>query len=906
MTGHSGGQTRGCGTGQDEIVSSEQDRMAECGNYRFGPEEAGPWYQWGPYLAERAWGTVREDYSADGDAWRYLPYDQARSRAFRWSEDGILGFCDLQQDLAFSLGLWNGRDGHIKDRFFGLDGWQGNHGEDAKDYWWYDDATPSHAWLRAHYHYPQGAFPYDELVSVNASRTRQDPEFELLDTGAFDEDRYWVVEVAYAKNEPTDTSIRIRVTNVGPDTDTLHVLPTAVFRDTWSWGRDRPTPQFVLDAGTVVADHWRLGTYHLDAAPASDGTAPQALFCDNRTNTERVFAEPLERPYPKDGINDHLVHGAATVNPDHQGTKVAWHYVVTVPSGETVEMRLRLWSPSDGDHPDPGWAGPRFNELMRQRETEADDFYASVAPEDASAERIDIMRRAFAGMIWCKQFFRYDVSRWLDGDPDEPSPPPGRARVRNYNWRNLDAYDVMSMPDSWEYPWFAAWDLAFHTVVFAHIDAEYSKYQLLLMLREWYMHPSGALPAYEWNFDDVNPPVHAWAAIRVFEIDGATDVDFLARVFQKLLINFTWWVNKVDKEGNNVFEGGFLGLDNIGPIDRSHLPEGYTIEQADGTAWMAFYALMMLRMSIRLTAHDDAYSPMALKFLEHFATITDGIASVGLFDAEEGFFYDQLVRPDGSRESIKVRSLVGVIPVLAGAYIDQSTALTGSDRYRRRVTDFLRRRGMAEDANMTDHSTGFLQIRTSDGAPRALLTVVDPERLRRVLLEVLSEDSMLSPHGLRSLSKRMEGAPYQINMDGQFYGIDYEPAESTTTIYGGNSNWRGPVWFPINHLVIEALERYYLYLGDEFTVECPTGSGVMMNLNEVAAEIRRRLISIFLDTSDGRRPVFGDSERFQTDPRWHDPLFYEYFHGDNGAGLGASHQTGWTGLVADLIIGRKG
>lgn len=884
--------------------SGEATRMAQCGDYRFGPEEAGPWYQWGPYLAERGWGTVREDYSDDGDAWRYFPYDHARSRTFRWNEDGLLGICDLNQDMTLSLALWNGRDSHLKERFFGLDGWQGNHGEDVKEYWWYDDATPSHAWMRAHYHYPQAAFPYDELVSVNGSRTRQDPEFELLDTGAFDDDRYWVVEVAYAKQDPSDIGMRIRVTNVGPDADTLHVLPTMVFRDSWSWGKGRAIPQFALDAGTIVADHARLGRYHLDAESASDGTKPEALFCDNRTNTQRLFGTPLDEPYPKDGINDHVVHGLPTVNPDHQGTKSAWWYALTVPAGATVELRLRLWSPSDGDAPDPGWSGDRFTDLMTLREREADEFYAALAPPGASADAADIMRRAFAGMIWCKQFFRYDVSRWLDGDPDEPPPPEGHRHVRNMRWRNLDAYDVLSMPDSWEYPWFAAWDLAFHTVVFAHIDPEYSKYQLMVMLREWYMHPNGALPAYEWNFDDINPPVHAWAAIRVFEIDGSRDIDFLERVFQKLLINFTWWVNRVDREGNNVFEGGFLGLDNIGPIDRSQLPEGYMIEQSDGTAWMAFYALMMMRMALRIAPHDDAYAPMALKFLEHFADITDGISDVGLFDVEDGFFYDQLIRPDGHREPIKVRSLVGVIPVLAGAVIDQSSRMAQSPRYQARLVNFLRRHGLEQRGD--EVTAGFLSIKDDAGERKALLTVVDPDHLRRVLMEVLSEDSMLSPHGLRSVSKRLEGAPYQINVDGQEYGIDYEPAESTTPIYGGNSNWRGPVWFPINHLVVEALERYHLYLGDDFTVECPTGSGVMMNLQQVADEIRRRLISIFIEQPDGTRPVFGGSERFQKDPRWHDPLFYEYFHGDNGAGLGASHQTGWTGLVADLIIGRKG
>ena len=885
-------------------LTGEAARMAECGNYRFGPEEAGPWYQWGPYVAERAWGTVREDYSDDGDAWRYLPYDHARSRAFRWNEDGMLGICDLNQDLTLSLALWNGRDSHLKERFFGLDGWQGNHGEDVKEYWWYDDATPSHAWLRAHYHYPQAAFPYEQLVSVNGSRTRQDPEFELIDTGVFDEDRYWIVDVSYAKNDPTDTCMRIRVTNQGPERDTLHVLPTMVFRNTWAWGKDRPIPQFSADAGTIVIDHQRMGRYHLDAEAASDGTEPQAVFCDNRTNTERLFGVPLDEPYPKDGINDHVVHGLPTVNPDRQGTKSAWWYTLNVDPGETVELRLRLWSPSDGDHPDPGWAGQRFDDLMALREREADAFYDALAPAGVSDDAKDVMRRAFAGMIWCKQFFRYDVTRWLQGDPDQPPPPPGHRKVRNSHWRNLDAYDVMSMPDSWEYPWFAAWDLAFHTVVFAHIDPEYSKYQLMLMLREWYMHPNGALPAYEWNFDDINPPVHAWAAIRVFEIDGARDIDFLERVFQKLLINFTWWVNRVDREGNNVFEGGFLGLDNIGPIDRSQLPEGYMIEQADGTAWMAFYALMMIRMALRIAPHDDAYAPMALKFLEHFADITDGISDVGLFNVEDGFFYDQLIRPDGSRDPIKVRSLVGVIPVLAGAVIDQSSRLAQSPRYQNRILNFLRRHGIQQRGN--EVSAGFISMKEGPDGRQSLLTVVDPDHLRRVLMEVLSEDSMLSPHGLRSVSKRLEGAPYQINVDGQEYGIDYEPAESTTPIYGGNSNWRGPVWFPINHLVIEALERYHMYLGDDFLVECPTGSGVMMNLRQVAEELRRRLVSTFLERPDGSRPVFGDSERFQKDPSWHAPLFYEYFHGDTGQGLGASHQTGWTGLVADLIIGRKG
>lgn len=881
--------------------------MAEAGDVRYGPEEGGPWYLWGPYLSERAWGTVREDYSADGDAWRYFPYDHSRSRTYRWNEDGLAGLCDIHQDMCLSLALWNGRDPHLKERLFGLDGHQGNHGEDAKEYWWYLDATPSHSRLKMRYHYPQGEFPYGDLVAVNAARSREEPEYELLDTGVFDDDRYWVVDTTYVKADPTDIFIAIHITNAGPETDRIHVLPTLWFRDTWGWGKDRVVPQLVQDAGTIVADHSRLGIYHLDAAVGPDGVPPTALFCNNETNVARLFGGEPTTPYPKDGINDHVVHGADTVNPDRHGTKASWWYQFNVEPGQTVELRLRLWSPSDGDLPDTTWAGQRFDDLMALREAEASEFYAALAPESTSPDAVQVMRQAFAGMIWCKQFYRYDVSRWLNGDPGEPPPPEGHRLVRNTGWRHLDAYDVLSMPDAWEYPWFAAWDLAFHTVVFAHIDPEYAKYQLLVLLREWYMHPNGALPAYEWNFDDVNPPVHAWAAIRVFEISGGTDIDFLARTFHKLLINFTWWVNRVDREGNNVFEGGFLGLDNIGPIDRSHLPPGYRIEQADGTAWMAFYSLMMLRMSLRLAAADQSYAAMVLKFLEHFAMITEGIASVDMFDAEDGFFYDQLIRPDGTREPMRVRSLVGVIPVLAAAYIDYGSTISSAGRYQRRFADFMRRRGVDWTPEIGGAGAGFVQIRHDEDGNHALLTVVDPDRLRRVLMEVLSEDSMLSEHGLRSMSLRLKDNPYAVDVEGTPYRIDYEPAESRTYMYGGNSNWRGPVWFPINHLVIETLERFHMYLGDDFQVECPTGSGVMMNLREVAEELRRRLVTLFLADADGRRPVFGDVERFQSDPRWNaNPLFYEYFHGDTGAGLGASHQTGWTGLVADLIIGRRG
>jgi hypothetical protein len=864
-----------------------------------------PWELWGPYLSERQWGTVREDYSADGDAWRYFPYDHARSRAYRWSEDGIAGLCDLRQDVCLSVALWNGRDPHLKERFFGLDGHQGNHGEDVKEYWWYRDAAPSHAWLSMRYHYPQGAFPYERLIAENAARDRSQPEFELTDTGIFEGDRYWKVDVDYAKETPTDIAMRIRVTNMGPAADTVHVLPSVWFRNAWTWGSEHVRPIVEYDEGVIVVEHWRAGRYHLEAAPLDDGSVPTPVFCDNETNGVLLYgdSDPEASRYPKDGINDHVVSGADTVNPDLLGTKAAWWYQVHVEAGATVELRLRWWKPEPDQSPRTDWAAEPFDRLMERREAETAEFYRSLVPASHSDDEVLVMRRAFAGMIWGKQFYRYDVSRWLAGDPGQPAPPPEHRTLRNANWKTLDAYDVLSMPDAWEYPWFAAWDLAFHAVVFAHIDPDFAKYQLNVMLREWYMHPNGALPAYEWNFDDINPPVHAWAAIRVFEIEGGTDVGFLTRVFHKLLLNFTWWVNRVDEEGNNVFEGGFLGLDNIGPVDRSNLPPGYRIEQVDGTSWMAFYALMMLRMAMRLTDHDENYRPLVLKFLEHFASITDGMADVGMFDVEDGFFYDQLIHPDGTRESIRSRSIVGVIPVLAAAYVTTNSGMPHAELVRRRFAGFMKHRMETSEGG---RAAGFIQVRPGEGGTTALLTIVDPERLRRVLVDVLSERSLLSDRGLRSLSRRLADEPVSIDLSGQRYVVDYEPAESTSWIYGGNSNWRGPVWFPLNHLVVEALERYHMYLGDDFQVECPTGSGVLMNLQEVADELRRRLISIFTRGADGRRPVFGDDARFQNDPDWNDPLFYEYFDGDTGRGLGASHQTGWTGLVADLIIGRRG
>jgi hypothetical protein len=883
--------------------------MATVGQPEEGLEYAGPWYTWGPYLSERAWGTVREDYSADGDAWRFFPHDHARSRTYRWSEDGLAGLCTLHQDLCLALGLWNGRDAILKERLFGLTGHEGNHGEDAKEYWWYLDATPSHSWLRWRYHYPQAAFPYDDLLTENARRSREEREYELLDTGVFDEDRYWVVEVTYAKAGPTDVLMQVDVTNAGPDDDVLHVLPTLWFRDTWSWSghtsaatsaevHERPVLRF--ENGDLLAEHERTGAYRFAAAAGPDGVAPTPLFCENATNVARLFGQPPTTPYPKDGINDHVVAGAPTVNPRRTGTKAAWWYRVAVPAGQTVQLRLRLFSPTEGDVPDPGWAGTSYDRTVHARRTEADSYYAELTPPDTSPERAALMRTAFAGMVWGKQFYRYDVSRWLDGDPGELPPPPGHATVRNSRWRHFDGSDILSMPDPWEYPWFAAWDLAFHAVTLAHIDPAFAKYQLVLMCREWFMHPAGALPAYEWSFDDVNPPVHAWAALKVFQIDaaatGAPDYDFLERVFAKLLINFTWWVNLEDPDGNNVFEGGFLGLDNVGAVDRSHLPPGFRLEQTDGTAWMAFYALAMLRAALVLAEHDDVYEDIATKFLEHFAMITDGIAVGDLWDPADGFFYDQLLTPDGNRVPLRVKSVVGVIPVLAAVAVATSTSAPRT-RLRKRFADFLARRGI--DADDLDRA-GF--VTTSSVQGRIMLTLVDPERLRRVLVEVLDEEGMLSPHGVRSLSKRHEKEPFSVQVDGQTFGVGYEPAEATSFLYGGNSNWRGPVWFPINYLLVEALRRYDRLLGPDFTVEMPTGSGRHVTLGAVADELTDRLIALFLPGPDGRKPA-DDHSRFSTDPRWSVPLFFEHFDGDDGRGLGASHQTGWTGLVADLVRG---
>jgi Mannosylglycerate hydrolase MGH1-like glycoside hydrolase domain len=881
-------------------MGAESERVAGFGKLEDGLRQAGDWYRWGPYLSERQWGTVREDYSADGEAWNYLPHDHARSYAYRWGEDGLAGFSDIEQRLCLGLALWNGRDPILKERAFGLTGAQGNHGEDVKEYWWYLDAIPSHAWNRWRYHYPQAEFPYQDLIEENARRGKFEPEYELLDTGAFDDNRYWIVEAHYAKAGPDDLLLAISVTNAGPDADTLHVLPTAWFRNTWSWetGSDRPAMAAESDT-SVVIEHPFLGPLELLADDAPDGTAPTALFCENETNTERLYGSEPVTPYPKDGINDHVVSGAPTVNPGRSGTKCAFWYKITVPPGETARLRLRL-RPAGEAAP---VFGDAFDHVMTARKAEADEFYRELTPVAASADEAMVMRQAFGGMLWSKQLFYYDVSRWLDGDPAEPKPPEQRLSGRNSRWRNFSAFDIMSMPDKWEYPWYAAWDLAFHCVALAHVDPAFAKYQLILLCREWFQHPNGALPAYEWDFSDVNPPVQAWAALEVFAIDGGRDLEFLSRVFDKLLINFTWWVNREDAEGNNLFEGGFLGLDNIGPIDRSHLPVGGILEQSDATGWMGFYAIAMGTIAVILNISGRRpHQDLALKFLEHFAAISDALDALGLWDDVDGFYYDRLKTPSGDVAPVKVRSMVGIIPAMAAAVISEDD-MRQSFRLGKRFADFLVRHGMTDGQKMAERGL----LRGEPGRQRLLLSLCGPERLERLFAKLFDESEFLSPHGLRALSAYHREHPYELRVDGITASVDYEPAESTTSMFGGNSNWRGPIWFPLNYLIVSVLERYHRFYGDDYTIEYPTGSGRQLTIDKVAADLADRLISVFTQGPDGRRACFGGTEIMQTDPAWHDNLiFSEYFHGDNGAAIGAFHQTGWTGVVADLIRRRHG
>ena len=864
------------------------------------------WQRWGPYLSERAWGSVREDYSPYGNAWEALPHDHARSRAYRWNEDGLAGISDRHQHICFAVALWNGRDPILKERLFGLTGNEGNHGEDVKECYFYLDNTPTHSYMQYLYKYPQAEFPYGWLVDENRRRDKHSPEFELMDTGVFAGNRYFDVFVEYAKDGPEDVLIRITAANRGPDEAEIHLLPTVWFRNTWSWDNSPrpllrkacclpPGVEATAAGEAVELRHDAMGRRWM----ACDGS-PELLFTENDTNTELLYNVPNAARYAKDGINDYVVLGRSdAVNPEFTGTKAAAHYVLRLAPGETGTVRLRLLhAGSQGE-----LFGESFDRTIDLRKQQADDFYATVIPEHLSDDARNTMRQALAGMLWSKQFYHYVVRDWLQGDPAQPAPPSERLQGRNHEWGHLYNADVISMPDKWEYPWYAAWDLAFHCVSLALVDSEFAKQQLMLMLREWYMHPNGQLPAYEWAFGDVNPPVHAWAAWRVYKIEkrrrGVGDRAFLARVFQKLLLNFTWWVNRKDSEGRNVFQGGFLGLDNIGVFDRSApLPTGGHIEQADGTGWMAMYCLNLLAIAMELADGDPAYEDVASKFWEHFLYIAKAINHLGndgtgMWDGQDGFFYDVLHTSEGSHFPLKVRSMVGLIPIFAVETLEPRVVnkLPG---FKRRLEWFVDHR--------PDLTANVACMRSPGEGERRLLSIVGQDQLRSVLRFMLDENEFLSPYGIRAVSRFHREHPYVLGANGMEYRVDYEPGESSTGLFGGNSNWRGPIWFPVNFLLVESLQKFHHYLGDDFKVECPTGSGNMLTLWEVAAEISRRMTRIFLRDEEGRRPVHGWSELYKDDAHWRDlVLFYEYFHGDSGAGVGASHQTGWTGLVAKLL-----
>ena len=880
--------------------------------------QGAPWRRWGPYLAERAWGTVREDYSADQDAWNSFPHDHARFRAYRWNEDGLLGWSDEHQRLCFALGLWNGVDGILKERLFGLAGPEGNHGEDVKEVYFYTDGAPTHSYMRALYRYPQAAFPYEELLAENLRRTKEEPEFELLETGIFDADRYFDVDIEYAKAGPLDTRIAVHVTNHGPDQAICWVLPILWYRNAWSWGRIDPAfpeavrrPRLRLEPGRRITAEAYRGLAPCQLAWEVDPEA--VLFTENETNTARLFGTEGPR-YAKDAFGTYLIDGDRTaVRADHEGSKATLLYRLDLAPGETATLRFRL-AEVDGSaepvaSPHRGAAAgqeviwPGFDALIAERRDEAREFYDGVLG-GLAADRREVARQALAGLLWSKQYYHYVVHEWLEGDPAEPPPPAVRREGRNSTWRHLHCGDVLLMPDKWEYPWFAAWDLAFHCVALALVDPELAKEQLLLLLREWYLHPSGQLPAYEWALSDVNPPVHAWAALRVYQMEkrrtGTGDRLFLERVFHKLLLNFTWWINREDAFDNDIFEGGFLGLDNIGVFDRSRpLPTGGVLEQSDSTAWMAMYTIDMLEIALELARENPAYEDVASKFLEHFVRIAHAMnapdGSLSLWDDEDGFYYDLLRLADGADFRVKVRSAVGLISLLA-------VGLLEPDLYQRlphfgeRLRWFILHR--------PDLTSGAADLTLPGEGDRQLLALLDADRLRRLLSRLLDEAEFLSPYGIRSLSRFHADHPYELD-GGAGYVVRYDPAESTTGLFGGNSNWRGPVWMPLNFLWIEALRTFHAYLGDSFTVEFPTGSGRQISLAEVADRLAERIISLFLPDATGRRPQDGEDPRFASDPRWRDPmLFYEYFHGDTGRGLGASHQTGWTALVAVLLAER--
>ena len=865
-----------------EHIRLDQDRQKQV-----------PWKKWGPYLSERQWGTVREDCSASGDAWNYFTHDQARSRTYRWGEDGLAGICDDQQLLCFALALWNGTDPILKERLFGLTNSEGNHGEDVKEYYFYLDSTPTHSYMKYLYKYPQRAYPYDDIVSTNRKRTRHDLEYELLDTGIFDDDRYFDVFVEYAKAAADDVLIRIAVHNRGPQSATLHLLPTLWYRNTWSWspGAVKPAMAAVSETGcpAIHATHPTLGDYYLVC-----GGSERLLFTENETNNERTFGTPNTSTYVKDGINNYVVHQqVSAINPAERGTKAAAHYLLDIPARSSSTIYLRL---SNGRPSRSAFDQKSADETIERLKLEADAFYATVTPRGATADEANVMRQALAGMLWTKQHYIYDVFNWIRIDGSSLD------RGRNGAWGHLSTSDIISMPDKWEYPWFAAWDLAFHTLALHVVDPDFAKQQLELIHKPWFMHPSGQIPAYEWNFSDVNPPVQGLAAWRIYcneEIaTGKGDRSFLQRMFQKLMLNFTWWVNRKDALGNNIFEGGFLGLDNIGVFDRSSaIPDGGLLEQADGTAWMALYCLNMLEMALELSKEEPEYEEIGYKFYEHFIQIASAMDRMGanqdeLYDEDDGFYYDLLRLPGGEASRLKLRSLVGLLPIAASLVVNDAE-FSRLPHFGQR-SQWLTNRYPEVTCNLTNiDKIGYSGNR--------MLSAITPEKLRRILSRMLDPNEFLSDYGIRSLSRCYKNEPYRLSLGNQMFTVAYEPAESSTGMFGGNSNWRGPIWFPMNFVLIYALYRWFTYLGPDFKVECPTGCGKLMNLQEVSAELSRRLISMFT-RQDGKRPVYGGSEKFQNDPYWRDLIpFYEYFHGDNGAGIGASHQTGWTGLIARLI-----
>ena len=868
-------------------VTAEADRSAH-------------WSHWGPYLSDRQWGTVREDYSADGDAWRYFPYDHARARAYRWGEDGIFGISDDHQHLCFAPAFWNGNDPHLKERFFGLDGHQGNHGEDVKELYYHLDNVPSHAYMKALYKYPHAAFPYADLLARNAARDRSDPEYELVDTGILNDGAYFDITVEYAKRAPTDTLVRIVAINRGTLAAPLHIVPQLWFRNEWSWSANEPHGTIARATETragYLASHATLGPYLLEA-----GGAPVARFTENETNVAVVFGGAPTSGHFKDAIDRAIVHGdESAADPAHRGSKLALQYLTTLAPGEATTVRLRLRTFEATTIAEPFDA--TFDATFDARIAEADRFYAALNPAPASDAVREVQRRAFAGLLWSKQFYFYVVRDWLRGDPLQPTPPPERLTGRNHTWPHLYNDDIIAMPDTWEYPWYASWDLAFHAVTLALVDPDFAKRQLTTFTREWYMHPNGQMPAYEWALGDVNPPVHAWAAYRIFQIEhkmyGTADYLFLERVFQKLLLNFTWWVNREDPFGENVFLGGFLGLDNVGVFDRSApLPTGGHIVQSDATSWMAVYALDMMAIALELAQHDEAYEDIASKFFEHFLYIGTAMndsqsGSDGLWDEADGFYYDLLVRPDGRHEAMRVRSMVGLLPLLAVETL-QPQLLDRVPNFRKRLEWFV--------ANRPELSRNVASMEDDGIGARRLLAVLDRDRLRAVLAPMLDPNEFLSPYGIRSLSKFHREHPYVLRVDETEFRVDYDPAESRSSLFGGNSNWRGPVWFPLNFLLIEALQNFHFFYGDEYRVEYPTGSGAMHSLWEIATDLSQRLLALFVPGPDGKRPFNGGVELFSRDPHFRDHLlFNEYFHGDNGAGIGASHQTGWTSLIAKLI-----